>query len=117
PRCFFGELTMSQSAAFPFIVRLNRVDCITLSSVITTALAVALALEHHLFLAMSLLFVAMTSDAVDGMLARRWGLTRNFGRYLDGFMDVLIYLVSPAIVAYQSGFSGWWGVLLMLYIG
>lgn len=108
---------MTHVNAFPFIVRLNRVDCLTLSSVFTTALAAAFTLEGHHHLAMALLFVAMGCDGLDGMLARKWGLARNFGRYLDGFMDVLIYLVSPALVAYQSGFGGAWGLLLMLTIG
>ena len=83
---------MSQAGAFPFIVRLNRVDCLTLSSVVTTALATAMTLDQHFHLAMALLFVAMGCDGLDGLLARKWGLARNFGRYLDGFMDVLIYL-------------------------
>ncbi len=108
---------MTHANAFPFIVRLNRVDCLTLSSVFTTALAAAFTLEGHHHLALALLFVAMGCDGLDGMLARKWGLARNFGRYLDGFMDVLIYLVSPALVAYQSGFDGAWGLLLMLTIG
>src|SRR3990167_8942064 len=108
---------MSQAGAFPFIVRLNRVDCLTLSSVVTTALATAMTLDQHFNLAMALLFVAMGCDGLDGMLARKWGLARNFGRYLDGFMDVLIYLVSPALLAYQSGFNGAWGLFLMLTIG
>lgn len=108
---------MSQAGAFPFIVRLNRVDCLTLSSVVTTALATAMTLDQHFHLAMALLFIAMGCDGLDGMLARKWGLARNFGRYLDGFMDVLIYLVSPALLAYQSGFNGAWGLFLMLTIG
>ena len=108
---------MSGSVSYPFIIRLNRVDCITLSSVATTGVAVALALHHQTYLATSLLFLAMCADALDGMLARKWGLTRNFGRYLDGFMDVLIYLVSPAVVVYQTGFDGFWGLVLLLVIG
>src|SRR3990167_4956779 len=104
---------MSQAGAFPFIVRLNRVDCLTLSSVVTTALATAMTLDQHFNLAMALLFVAMGCDGLDGMLARKWGLARNFGRYLDGFMDVLIYLVSPALLAYQSGFNGAWGLFIL----
>ena len=108
---------ISGSESYPFIIRLNRVDCITLSSVMTTGMAVALALHHQTYLATSLLFLAMCADALDGMLARKWGLTRNFGRYLDGFMDVLIYLVSPAVVVYQTGFDGLWGLFLLLMIG
>lgn len=100
----------------PFIVSLNRVDYVTLTSVVTTCIASALAVNGYVYGAMSLLFLAMIADALDGMLARKWGLERNFGRYLDGFMDVLIYLVTPALVMYQWGFNGVYGVFIMMYI-
>jgi CDP-diacylglycerol--serine O-phosphatidyltransferase len=99
------------------IVRLNRVDLVTLSSVVTTSLAAGVALAGHLHLAVALLFLAMLADALDGILARQYGLTRDFGRYLDGFMDVLIYLVTPSLIMYLSGFCGWlFSPLLMLFI-
>ena len=100
----------------PFIIRLNRVDLITLSSVLTTFIAMMYAIEGHLYFAMALLFLAMTADALDGMLARKWGLEREFGRYLDGFMDVLIYLVVPSIVMLQWQFDGYWSIFILLMI-
>lgn len=96
-----------------FLVRLNRVDLLTLSGVVTAALATAAALERHFHLATALLFLAMLGDALDGLLARRWGLVRHFGRYLDGFMDVLIYLVAPALCWYLMGVDGPWSVFLL----
>lgn len=96
-----------------FIIRLNRVDLLTLSGVVTASLATACFLERQFFLGTALLFLAMLGDALDGMLARRLGLVRNFGRYLDGFMDVLIYLVAPALGAYLMGFDGPWSVFLL----
>ncbi|MDF3030751.1 MAG: CDP-diacylglycerol--serine O-phosphatidyltransferase [Moraxellaceae bacterium] len=99
-----------------FIIRLNRVDLLTLSGVVTSALAVAALLEQQFHLATALLFLAMLGDALDGLLARRLGLARNFGRYLDGFMDVLIYLVAPALAWYLMGFDGFWGVFLIAMI-
>ncbi|MES2917826.1 MAG: CDP-alcohol phosphatidyltransferase family protein [Pseudomonadota bacterium] len=96
-----------------FIIRLNRVDLLTLSGVVTASLATACFLERQFFLGTALLFLAMLGDALDGMLARRLGLVRNFGRYLDGFMDVLIYLVAPALGAYLMGFDGPWSLFLL----
>lgn len=89
-----------------FIIRLNRVDLLTLSGVITTSLAIAAALAGHAYLATALLFIAMLGDALDGMWARHRGITRHFGRYLDGFLDTLIYLVAPALVLYTHGING-----------
>jgi CDP-diacylglycerol--serine O-phosphatidyltransferase len=99
-----------------FIIKLNRVDLITLSSVLTTFVAMMNAIEGHVYFAMALLFLAMTADALDGLLARKWGLEREFGRYLDGFMDVLIYLVVPSIIMLQWQFGGYWSVFILLMI-
>ena len=63
-----------------FIVRLNRVDLLTLSSVFTSFLAILVADQGHLYFAMTLLFVAMLADALDGIFAGKWGLEREFGR-------------------------------------
>ncbi|MGK0443655.1 MAG: CDP-diacylglycerol--serine O-phosphatidyltransferase [Bermanella sp.] len=100
-----------------FIIDLNRIDVLTLSSVFTTFFAIIFAINEHVYLSMALLFVAMTADALDGMLARKYGLEREFGRYLDGFMDMLIYLVTPAIIMLQWGFDGYYCVFIMLMIG
>ena len=107
---------MSSLPAGGWIIRLNRVDLITLSSVPLTLLALFFTLQQELLTALALLFLAMTADALDGLLARRWGLTREFGRYLDGFMDVLIYLVSPALILLQWGFDGAYAVALVTMV-
>ncbi len=100
-----------------YLIRLNRVDLITLSGVCSSLISGALALSGSLYLATALLYLAMLADALDGILARKLGLERAFGRYLDGFMDVLIYLVVPSLIFYLSGFSGAWAICLMLMMG
>lgn len=100
----------------PFIIKLNRVDLITLSSVLTTFISMRYAISGHLYFSMALLFLAMTADALDGMLARKWGLEREFGRYLDGFMDVLIYLIVPSIIMLQWKFDGYYSIFILLMI-
>jgi len=100
-----------------YLIRLNRVDLITLSGVVSALTAGALALHGSLYLATAVLYLAMLADALDGMLARKLGLERAFGRYLDGFMDVLIYLVGPSLIIYLSGFSGWWAICLLVMTG
>lgn len=95
-----------------FIISLNKVDLLTLSGVFTASLAVAAALSGYIYLCTSLLFIAMLGDALDGILARKYQLERPFGRYLDGFMDVLIYLVAPTLALYVHGFNGAWVLAL-----
>ena len=100
-----------------WIVQLSWIDILTLSSVITTSLAVALILDGYLHAAVATLFIAMTADALDGYLARSYKNESQFGGYLDSFMDVFVYLVVPSLVLYQAGFNGGWGIFLMLMIG
>ncbi|QBH97816.1 CDP-diacylglycerol--serine O-phosphatidyltransferase [Limnobaculum zhutongyuii] len=99
-----------------FLVRLNSADCITLFGLLFSAIAMVCALNQQLLLSVSWLFLAMLADALDGIWARRNKLVRAFGRYLDGFMDQLIYLISPAVVLYLSGFDGYWSLFLLLMI-
>ena len=95
-----------------FIITINKVDILTLSGVITSSLAIIAALSGAIYLCTSLLFLAMLADALDGILARKFKLERPFGRYLDGFMDTLIYLVAPTLALYVYGFNGLWALAL-----
>ncbi len=45
-----------------FLIRLNPVDCLTLSGVLTSMAAVAMALKGYSYLATALLFIAMLGD-------------------------------------------------------
>ena len=89
-----------------FLIRLNAVDMITLTGLTLTGIALWLISTDELTLALALLFFAMLADALDGYFARRWQQTREFGRYLDGFVDTFLYLVTPAIWLWHWGFNG-----------
>lgn len=99
-----------------FIIRLNRVDLLTLSGVLTSCAAIWLALAGAIWLATALLFIAMLGDALDGIWARKRGITREFGRYLDGFMDTLIYLVAPSLVWSMTLLPHGWSLVLPVMI-
>ncbi|MBU2712080.1 CDP-alcohol phosphatidyltransferase family protein [Zooshikella harenae] len=88
-----------------FLVRLNAVDWLTLSGVVWISLSIGLMLSGHFALALSCMCLAMLCDAFDGLLARRLKTERPFGRYLDGFVDILDYLVAPMLFLYLLGFS------------
>ncbi|MES2818134.1 MAG: CDP-alcohol phosphatidyltransferase family protein [Pseudomonadota bacterium] len=100
-----------------YIVRLNPADMLTLTGLVTSALAILCALHGLFALASGWLFISMLGDALDGKLARRLKIERPFGRYLDGFMDMQIYLVAPSLILYLQGFDGAWGLFLLLMIG
>jgi len=98
-----------------FIVQLNWVDYLTLSGVLWSSIAITLSLSGHFAFALSLLFVAMLVDAFDGILARKYRLEREFGRYLDSFIDMLDYLIAPAIFLYCWGFSGILDSMILMF--
>ena len=89
-----------------FIVSLNRVDVLTLAGLLTACAGLAHAYRGSISLAIGLMLIAMFMDMIDGMLARRLGLESEFGRFLDSFCDVFIYLVLPLFILYQMGIQG-----------
>ncbi len=100
-----------------FIVRLSWVDYFTLSGMIVSILAAALVLAGKFEFALSFLFLAMLIDAFDGIFARKYNMIREFGRYLDGFVDVMDYLVVPSLFLYLWGFDTWYyGLVLIAFI-
>ncbi|PVZ72461.1 CDP-archaeol synthase [Pelagibaculum spongiae] len=101
-----------------FIIKLNPVDWLTLSGLAINSLAAVLLFEQQFSLALSLMLLAMLADAFDGILARKYQLERDFGRYLDGFVDVFTYLVLPALFLWQWCFNhGGYPLLLVVFMG
>ena len=98
-----------------FIVKLNWVDYLTLSGVLWSSCSIILSLSDYFAFALSLLFVAMLADAFDGIFARKYGLEREFGRYLDSFVDMLDYLVAPTIFLYCWGFNGIINSMILMF--
>ncbi|MBI3562890.1 MAG: CDP-archaeol synthase [Gammaproteobacteria bacterium] len=100
-----------------FIIRLNVVDMVTLSGVVLSCISIALMLNGKRELSLAILYLAVIADAFDGVLARKLKLERDFGRYLDGFVDTLDYLVAPALFVFLWGFNAWYqGLLLVIFI-
>ncbi|HEX3048968.1 MAG TPA: CDP-alcohol phosphatidyltransferase family protein [Bacillota bacterium] len=87
-----------------FIIRLNWADLLSLLALFLSSLALVTVLEKKFFLAISLLFLGMFADTFDGMIARKYGLESEFGRYLDGFVDVVTYLMAPVLFLYVFGY-------------
>ncbi len=98
------------------IIKLNWVDGLTLLGLVFTLFGMGSALAGKFAFALSCFFWAMLADAMDGMLARHFNLTRAFGRYLDGFIDAGNYLIAPALFLYIWGFNSWYYVLVLIFL-
>ncbi|WKZ34171.1 MAG: CDP-alcohol phosphatidyltransferase family protein [Anaerolineales bacterium] len=90
-----------------FIVSPTWVDWLTLGSLLLASLGLYSAFHGRLTLAISLMLLAMFVDMLDGFLARRMNLESEFGRQLDGFCDMLTYLLLPLFILYQFGMRDW----------
>lgn len=86
-----------------FIVSPSWVDWLTLSSLLLALIGLLCALRESLSLAIVFMLLAMFVDMLDGVLARRFGLESEFGRYLDSFCDVFTYLLLPLFILYRFG--------------
>ncbi|WP_428389838.1 CDP-alcohol phosphatidyltransferase family protein [Mucisphaera sp.] len=61
------------------------------------------------------LLVAALLDAVDGPLARSWGVVSRFGQRADRVADLVAFVLVPGLVAWQSGLiAGWLAGLLVI---
>jgi CDP-diacylglycerol--serine O-phosphatidyltransferase len=109
-----------------FIIRLNPVCWLTLAGLAIDLSAAYLLIDlprleagssfltarsdggtqPRFFLAIGLMYLGMLTDAFDGILARRYGMDGEFGRYLDGFVDVFNYLILPNLALWRLGFHG-----------
>lgn len=85
------------------IVSPSWVDWLTLGSLLLSVVGLWCAVQENLSLAIVFMLLAMFVDMLDGLLARRFGLESEFGRYLDSFCDVFTYLVLPLFILYQFG--------------
>lgn len=77
--------------------RVNLPNAISIARLLSVPLIVWLLLKREWTLAFALFVISGISDAVDGLLARRFGMQTELGGYLDPLADkallVAIYLV------------------------
>lgn len=101
---------------------INRLipNVITLAALCSGLTAIRFALQGQYRLAVVAIIVAAIFDALDGRVARRLGVTSQFGAELDSLSDFLCFGVAPALVLYlaslKDGGALGWVVTLMFPI-
>lgn len=88
-----------------FIVQLNPADYLTLTGLFFASISIIQVLSGNFYLAIAFMFVGMFVDAFDGVISRKFGWASEFGRYLDGFVDIFNYLVAPLLFLYLYGLN------------
>jgi CDP-diacylglycerol---serine O-phosphatidyltransferase len=87
-------------------------NVLTLAALCSGLTAIRFALMGDYRLAVIFIIVAAIFDALDGRVARRLGVTSQFGAELDSLSDFLCFGVTPAMVLYMAslkdgGALGW----------
>lgn len=80
------------------IVRSNVPNIISGIALLFCWLGIVSVIKGLFYASFGFILLAFVFDALDGYLARSLGLDNKFGRALDGYVDVVNYLVYPAIV-------------------
>src|ERR1017187_6549879 len=88
-----------------FIVRLSLPDLIALSGILISLISILHSHYGRLEYALAFMFMAMLVDSLDGVFIKLFKTERFFGRYMDGFIDFLVFLISPAVFFYYFGFE------------
>jgi CDP-diacylglycerol--serine O-phosphatidyltransferase len=95
-------------------------NVLTLAALCSGLTAIRFGLQEHFQLAVLAIIVAAIFDALDGRVARRLGVTSQFGAELDSLSDFLCFGVAPALVLYlaslKDGGALGWVVTLMFPI-
>jgi CDP-diacylglycerol--serine O-phosphatidyltransferase len=81
-------------------------NVLTLAALCSGLTAIRFGLQGEFRLAVIAIFVAAIFDALDGRVARRLGVTSQFGAELDSLSDFLCFGVAPALVLYLVSLRG-----------
>ena len=97
-------------------------DFLTLANAACGVLAVFAVMAYfetrdvsRLLAAAALIPLALVFDALDGRVARGRRKHSAMGRELDSLADVISFGVAPAAIAYGSGMTGLWDVVVLVY--
>jgi len=82
--------------------RFNLANLITFGNIACGVTAMYLIQQNSFFAAIVLAWIAGALDIADGKVARRYGLSTEFGIQLDSFADFLSFVVMPAFLLFYA---------------
>jgi CDP-diacylglycerol--serine O-phosphatidyltransferase len=63
-------------------------------------ISILVLIKGNFYTSLGIALLAFVADFLDGYVARRLNQESNLGRQIDGFVDIFIYLIFPALVFY-----------------
>lgn len=75
-------------------------NIISLVALFLSWISIVILLNNRFYLSFSVILIAFIMDALDGYIARRLKKESSFGRQLDGYVDVFVFLIYPALSFY-----------------
>ncbi len=93
---------------------MNIPNLITLVRLFAVPIIIWLIINNNLWLAFCLTVLAAISDALDGIIAKRFNCVTKFGAFLDPIADKVL-LVCLFIVLGKQGYIATWIVILIVF--
>ncbi|MFA6760594.1 MAG: CDP-alcohol phosphatidyltransferase family protein [Sulfuricurvum sp.] len=84
----------------------NLANLFTFANITAGLLAVYFITEHNYFVAVILAWLGGAFDIFDGKIARKYGISNEFGIQLDSFADFLSFVLVPVFLIFDAIYAG-----------
>ena len=91
----------------------NLANLFTMVNITAGLLATYFITQNNFTLAIILAWIGGAFDIFDGKIARKYGLSNEFGIQLDSFADFLSFVLVPVFLIFQAVYSHLDGISLM----
>jgi len=82
--------------------RFNLANLITFGNIACGVIAIHFIVHGDYFTAIILAWIAGALDILDGKVARRFGLSTEFGVQLDSYADFISFVIMPSFLLYYA---------------
>lgn len=91
----------------------NLANLVTMANITCGLLATYFITQNQFMIAVILAWMGGAFDIIDGKIARKFGLSNEFGIQLDSFADFLSFVLVPTFLIFQAIYSALEGVALI----
>ncbi|MEN9443836.1 MAG: CDP-diacylglycerol--serine O-phosphatidyltransferase [Bacteroidota bacterium] len=87
-------------------------DIISLGNGLSGAASIYLSLNGYFAAAIAAVGVGALCDLADGKVARKMGLSSEFGKQIDSLCDLVSFILAPMVFLYSIGLQAPWAVAI-----